>query len=236
MKKGFLTLIILVSIVSFAKAQSITAFVTSNGLAPVPAFKLGKPAAFLAFDGNIISTKRFSLEANPDLGIDLTNGQGWFGDTWLQGNLKLDTAGRWIASAAIDWSLIFVQQANGKTMSVPYPTTKLQMRFTMDPKNAFDLESWYTKAIPLSDGIAGTYTSFQYTRSQQLGSTYTISATANLFYLDYSDGTQGFARSISASLTHKSGVYVACQFTNDINAPHVTAVHAFTLGFTCKIK
>jgi hypothetical protein len=236
MKKLFLTLAI-ISIVGAVQAQSITALVTSNGLAPVPAFKLGKPAAFFVFDGNLITTKTFSLEAAPDLGINLTNGQGWFGDTWLQANKKLDSAGRWTFSTAINWSLIFTHHDDGSTTSTPYPTGRVRLKFVMNPKNTFDIESWYTEAVPLRDGIKGDYISFQYTRTQPIGPAFAASATVNLFHLDYNDGTKGFARSIIAVLSNRaSGVYIACQFTNDINATHVKSVHAFTVGITRTIK
>lgn len=234
MKKLFL-LAAFAGITAFAKAQTtVTATVTTNGLAPVPAFKLGKPAAFFVFDTYLISTKRFSLEAAPDLGINLTNGQGWFGDTWLQANNKLDSAGRWTLSSAFNWSLIFTRHPDGTTTSTPYPTGRLRLKFLMDRHNAFDFESWYTKAVPLRDGIQGNYTSFQYIRIQPLG-TFTASATLNLFHLQYSDGTKGFARALSGSIAHKSGLFIATQFTNRINATHVKAVHNFTIGYTRKL-
>lgn len=219
------------------KAQTtISASYSTMGMAPVAAFKIPHPATFLVFDATLLKTDRFSWGVTPDLGVNMSNGQLWLGDTWMYGAFKLDSAGRWVASAAMDWSLVGSSQADGSTKSVPYPTGRLRLKFFMDSKNTFDVEWWSTRAVPLQDGIKGNYISFQYTRTQQLGSAFAVSGFVNLFHLDYSDGTKGFARSFIGSLSHKSGVYVACQFTNDINATHVHAGHAFTLGITRRLK
>lgn len=232
MKKILLVMFIATS--STAHAQTITATVTNFGMAPVPAFALKKPAAFFVYEGTLYKGKTFTLGVSPDLGINLTNGQGWFGDTWLSATKSLDTTGRFLASIAVNWSIIFSNQ-NGTTKSVPYPTERYRFQYIPDKKNLFDIEMWHTRAIPLKDGIRGSYISFQYTRSEKIHA-YTLGGNANLFHLDYSDGTKGFAGAMYVSVMHKSGFFIGVKYMHTLNAVHVTHAQNVTIGYTRKLK
>lgn len=232
MKK--LIILALLASSSMGHAQSVTATLTNFGMAPVPAFALRKPAAFVVFDAYLLKKKGFSIEVSPDLAINLTNGQGWFGDTWISVNKSLDTANHWLASVAVNWSIIFSEQSDGTMKSIPYPTERVRLQYVPNSKNTFDVEVWHTTTVPLKDGIKGEYVSFQYIRSQPMHA-FVVAENLNLFHLGYSDGTKGFAGSCYTSVAHKSGFFIGYRYTHTISATHLTHAQSVIVGYTRKL-
>src|SRR5689334_16740860 len=116
-------LLIFVSFICIhAGGQTVKAFVTNNGMGTIPAFTLGKPAGLIYVKTNITKNVEFS----PNITFSLKDLKGWFLDAWVKWNQPLTKDKRWVATAGVDWSLLFmdVRPADGEpeiSQSVRYP-------------------------------------------------------------------------------------------------------------------
>lgn len=238
MKKMFsLTFVILIS--WYSRAQTVTAIVSNNGIAPIPAFSLNQPAAMVFLKTNI--TK--NLEFSPDITFDLRNGKGWFADTWIRWNQSLDTLNKWIATVGFDWSFFFQSYGtNGDaiTQTVRYPTYQAKLKFNQSKKNTFIFDYWYTYPATSEKqyGVKGSYVSLMYSRTQEYKK-FTIGGNLNIFYISYSDGSKGFGSSYDGYVSHnKSGLFLGAQLIHSLSPQSSTNMKLnwnVSLGITRKL-
>jgi len=209
--KKLIILLFGVVILKSSSAQKVTFTANTNGIGLVPAFSLSKPAGLIFLTTNL--TK--NLEFSPDFAFNLKDGQGWFLDTWLRWNQPLDSVERWVVTAGIDWSIFFQDYTTGSNGNIVrtlrYPTFQGKLKFAANAKNKFIFDYWYTSVVEKSAGVRGHYLSFVYSHSQPLKK-FTLENNLNTFYLNYSDGTEGFGCSFDAKIKHeKSGLFLGFQ-------------------------
>ncbi|HVY35973.1 MAG TPA: hypothetical protein VG982_01700 [Candidatus Paceibacterota bacterium] len=220
-----------------ARTQTVTAIATTNGIAPIPAFTLNKPAALVYMNTSLGKDWEF----DPDVTFDLSNGNGWFMDIWNKKNFHLDTAGKFTLTVGADWSLFFQSYKDGKrvTQSVPYPTFEGKMRFVPDKKNSCTFDWWYTFATQKEFGVKGNYVSLMYTRSQEYKKI-TLLGDVNEFYINYSDGSRGLGASYDASIIHnRSGLFLGGQIVHSVSPTSSTNIKfgwSVSVGITRKLK
>ncbi len=231
MKNALYLIAFLIGITS-VKAQTQTTFVVStNGIAPIPAFNLGRPAILAFVKTPIVSRLTFE----PDFAFDLTNGKGWFADTWIRWYQPLDSSEKWVATVGFDWSLFFqpFQLAPPSvpiTQTVHYPTYQARLKFEPNKKHSVVADYWFTHPMEKEYGVMGSYASLCYTRTITK-KTFSFVGKANAFFIGYSDGTKGFAASEDISVVHsKTGLFLNAQFLHTITANNVSPNWALAIG------
>lgn len=221
---------------TYIEAQEITAITTTNGIAPIPAFTLGKPAGLIFFETKL--NNHFSL--SPDVSFSLKDGNLWFSDLWIRYSFNPDTAKRWTVIIGVDYPAYIGKSTideNGRMISkvANYPTGQLCIKRNINKNNSITLDYWYLQAIDMTDGIKGSYLSLSYGFKKSL-KTFSFGSNLNVFYLNYSDKTNGFAGSITAKLSHnKSGLFVSAQGMSPIKASKVNADWNASLGISRKL-
>lgn len=237
----FITTFILCAYV--CKGQSSAVFsITNNGIAPIPAFNLGRPSVSVFTEMKLTKNLSFC----PDFALDATTGKGWYADTWLRWTQPLDSAGRWKAIVGFDWSYYFQAFELGTnkaiTQTVMYPTYQGKLIFSANSKSSFTTDFWYTYPISSEKeyGVKGMYISTKYTYSSHLGKKFDLSSGVNLFYINYSDGSNGFAASYDVSINHsKSGLFFTPQLLHSLSSQTQTKVKPnwnLTLGIIVPIS
>lgn len=220
-----------------ANAQTATFTFSQNGVAPIPAFTLGKPAGLVFFKTNL--TKH--LEFSPDVTFSLQDGRLWFSDLWFRYNFALDTANTWIATIGGDFPSYFGQPftgARGENIDqiLRYPTCQAKLRHLFKDGNFIAFDYWYTQAIEAEYGVKGSYISLSYNWTKPLGKDFSFNTIPNVFFLSYSDGTNGFVSSLDASVSHtKSGLFIDLLGLTTITANNVNPTWSVSLGITRKL-
>lgn len=221
---------LIASIATFA--QTIIVEVSSKGVSQVPSFGIPNASLYVEING-IYLDKKQTWSFDPNFALNMSNGQGWFFNPWIHKKWQLNKKLSFTAGA--EWNLYFQKiQRNGKdmTQSVAYPTGELKLQYAIDSSNVFTADFWYTNAIPLEYGVKGSYLGMIYTRSQSLSDVFSFRGNANLFYVQYSDGLQGFAASYDASIMHKkTGLYIVGQLIHKVSAGILTN-HRIGIGIS----
>lgn len=237
MKQLLLIFSFLVLAVKSALAQTATFIFSQNGVAPIPAFNLGKPAGLVFFKTNLGKY----LEFSPDVTFSLKDGRLWFSDMWLRGNIPLDSTGRWIATIGVDFPSYFGQPFTGQSgekidQILRYPTCQAKLRRTFKGGNTITFDYWYTQAIEAEYGVKGSYISLSCNWNKSLGADFSFNAIPNLFFLSYSDGTKGFASSVNATVSHnKTGLFIDVLGLTSLTAKKVNPAYSVSLGITRKL-
>lgn len=241
MKKLLLLLVILVcalQIKAQIRSQTVEISTTTNGIAPIPAFKLGEPAGLIFFNTSV--GKHFIIA--PDITFSLNDGKLWFSDVWVKYYWKLDSASRWTAILGADFPS-FIGQAtidnHGQkiTKAENYPTGEIAIKYMLKNWDNITLDYWYLQALNMKTGIKGSYLSLSYNFSKNIwGDNFSIDCSPNIFYLNYSDGTNGFACSIKTSISHsKTGLFISTQEMAPLTVNNTTACWNISAGIKVTI-
>lgn len=234
MKKTLLFLL-MVFVATLASGQEITVIATNNGIAPVPAFTLGKPAGLVLMRMNL--TKH--LEFAPDINFSLEDGKLWFADLWLKYSFNLDSAKKWTAVVGIDFpsqvGQAFTFDGERIHQSVVYGILKSSLNYAINENNSVMLDYWYTYTSKLKYGVKGSYLSLLYTWKKPFKK-FTIASNLNLFYINYSDGAKGLSGSVTTKLTHtKTGLFISTQEMSPLIAQKVNTEWNVSFGITRKV-
>lgn len=234
--KSFVLLLVLFLGVTTLKSQTVTVITTTNGIAPIPAFTLGEPATLVFLNTNL--SKHFSF--SPDIAFSLKDGNFWFADLWLTYHTNLDSAKNWNMTIGVNCpsfvggSTTDVIGNNVSTASA-YSIGQLCLERKVGKSNLLVLNYWYLKAIDMSTGMKGSYLSLSYSIIKPIKD-FSFALVPNLFYLNYSDGTKGFAGSLDAKFSHnKSGLFIAGQGMSPLVANKVKSGWNLSLGITRKM-
>lgn len=239
--KRLIVVLCVLSLSGYAQSNATFA-ITNNGIAPVPAFNLGRPSVSVFTEMKLSKNLSFC----PDFALDATTGRGWYADTWIRWTQQLDSTGRWKAVVGFDWSYYFqnfeVSTNKNITQTVMYPTYQAKLLFSPNDNNSITADCWYTYPIASEKqyGISGIYISTKYTNIKKISKAFNLVSGANLFYINYTDGSNGFASSYDANLIHnKSGLFVSPQILHSISPKEQTNVKFnwnISLGITVPIK
>lgn len=218
------------------KAQKdLTFFITNNGMAPVSSFSLKEPAFFVIGDFRLAKNFRF----HPVSTFSLKDGNPWFGDFWFYYDLPFGKDKKWTATLGADWDLFFKKsQINGKKTveSILYMLFESSLKFAPNKNDKFLLKYWRTHVLNTEQGVRGNYLSLKYSREQELGK-FSLYGDADVFGLDYSDGTKGLASSLQVGARHeKSGLFIFSHMMQPLTVKGLKTDFSFGLGIKVKIK
>ena len=238
MKKVLSTLVCIVIAITI-RSQTTTVIFTNNGIAPIPAFTLGKPAGLAFVNANISK----HIEIDPDVTFSLATGKLWFSDVWLKYSFWSDSTKKWLFTIGADFPSYFGQSytdAAGKTIDqiVLYPTAQLKVKHTINKNLTATLDYWYTQATKIEYGTKGSYISLSTDWNKTLPKkVYSLELNPNVFYLTYSDGTKGLAGSFSVNLFHiKSGIFIGTQGLVPITVKSLKSTWNISVGLTRKLS
>ena len=184
-----------------------SAQLTNNGISPVPAFSLEKPAIMTAFSikkGNISFTPQFNY------GLD---GRPWSSNNWLR--IQFPNK-KWTFRTGINWSLFFkksIVTENNQTFEVKRANRYLELEaaafYKVSDKMTLQAVWWHDNGMDVDAVSYGDFYSISATITKiPLSKSLNLSLIPNLFYLTNAVPFEGVFISGMAILSYKN-----CPFT-----------------------
>lgn len=222
MKTKVLLLLLIVFVVKANAQTTIFSKITSNGIAPIPAFTLGEPAWITT--SNITLAKNFQF--SPTIGFGLLDFKMWFIDSWLRYNMPMFD-GKLIATAGFNYPGYVGEKKVINNIKedhiVRCLNAQAKVQYVMNESNSLILDYWYI-LVPRTKGVQdyGHYLSLVYSLEKSIRGKLFFGSDINLFYLFYNseDLAQGLASSLEFFAGHKkTGLFIGTQFFVPINLP-----------------
>jgi hypothetical protein len=158
----------------------------TNGMAPIPAFSLGKPALIGAFT---LQKRRFSYDGQIAYGLDL---RPWIIDNWL--HYRLIYKPRFELRTGVDFAMFFSEydaEENKILQGQQYITLEIAGIIKISPKDILSLMYWRDNGQDYRS-ISGSYYNIVYDRTDiEIGKTILLAGSLQLFYLDYTGNNDG---------------------------------------------
>jgi len=158
----------------------------SNGIAPIPAFSLGKPALIAAFT---LQKKRFSFDPQIAYGIDM---RPWLIDNWV--HYRLIYKPKFELRTGFDFSMFFGEYDAGDykiLQGQQYLTFEIAGIFKFSPKSTLSLMCWSDNGQD-HGSIKGFYYNAVYEKSDiAIGKSVLFSGSMQVFYLGYTANNDG---------------------------------------------
>jgi|GEM_PF-3792235 len=216
---------------------TMTAFVSSIGIAPIPAFSLDDATCMI-----ISNFKHRRFEFQYDYAYSLASdsfGKGWFSDMWFRYNQPMGK--QTTATVGFDWSMFYQNfdipnSGNNIHQAVRYTTYQLKLNHLF--KNSWRVTSdyWYTNPIEKEYGITGSYlglTGNKFSSYKNISMSYST----NLFGLNYDNGTKGVAIAYEVSLSHnKTGLFVGTKLMHTISVDGLPLAWNVSFGINKQLK
>jgi hypothetical protein len=207
MRFTFCLLFIFITIVSFSKDKTVSSkrklqasasvSLNSNGMAPVPAFSLEKPAIMASI---ALVKNRFSYEPTLAYGLD---SRPWFIDNWM--HYKLIVKPVFELRAGFNPSSYFSEYARTEEFvwyCQRYFTFEIAGMYKFSPVNSMSLLYWNDRGQE-TESIKGHYLALFWDRSEiNIGKKVLMNLNIQLYYINYDGNNDGLFISpkISASL------------------------------------
>jgi hypothetical protein len=180
--------------------------VTNNGISPVPAFSLGKPAIMTSFT---ISKKNLSFTPQFNYGID---GRPWSSNNWLR--LQIPHK-KLTFRVGINWSLFFKQQKiteNGNTFNIKrvnrYLENELAVFYQLNDKTTIQAIWWHDEGMDIDAVKRGSFYSLSSTISKiPLSKNLKLTLVPHIFYLNNKIPFKGFFVSGIAIFSYKNSPF-----------------------------
>jgi len=158
----------------------------SNGMAPIPAFSLGKPALIAAFT---LQKKRFSYDGQIAYGLDL---RPWIIDNWL--HYRIICKPKFELRTGVDFAMFFseIDEEDHKILQgQQYITFEIATIFKFSPRSILSLMYWSDNGQDYGT-ISGGFYNIVYERTDiEIGNTILFAAALQLFYLEYTGNNDG---------------------------------------------
>lgn len=176
---------------------------TNNGISPVPAFALGKPALMTGFS---IRKGNFSFSPALNYGID---GKPWVSNSWLRVQFPRK---KFTFRTGINWSLFFKRTnitENLQTFEVQRVNKYLEFEaattYKISENSSIQALCWYTKGIDIDAVKYGYFYSLSANISKiRLSNSVKLALKPNLFYIDNSIPFKGLFASGIAVWSYKN--------------------------------
>jgi hypothetical protein len=176
--------------------------ITNNGISPVPAFSLGKPAVMTAFS---LQKNKFSFTHQFNYGID---GKPWSSNNWFRFQFPWR---KFIFRAGTNWSLFFKQSTiveNNQTITVKrvnrYSENELAVFYEVNDHFSIQAMWWHDEGLDVDAVKRGDFWSLATEINTFPGSSYfNLKLRPNLFYLRNKIPFQGLFVSNKTTLTYK---------------------------------
>lgn len=180
-----------------------------NGIAPIPAFALGKPAIIASAS---VQKGRFSYDPQIAYGFNI---KPWIIDNWFHYNL-LD-ASRFELRAGVDLSMFFsdYESPDGiKLQGQRYVAFELAGKYKLTRNSSFELMFWRDNGIEKGT-ISGYFLNLVYDISDiSLGKKVLLAINVQAFGIDYTDNNDGIF--LSPKLTLSTPVWPLILFGQGI--------------------
>ena len=158
----------------------------TNGMAPIPAFSLGKPALIGAFT---LQKKRFSYDGQIAYGLNL---RPWIIDNWL--HYRLIFKPRFELRTGVDFAMFFSEYDAGDykiLQGQQYITFEIAGIYRFSPKSSLSLMYWSDNGHDHGT-MSGSFYNIVYERVDiEIGKTTLLAGTLQLFYVDYTGNNDG---------------------------------------------
>ena len=158
----------------------------SNGIAPIPAFSLDKPALIGAVT---LQKRRFSFDPQVAYGLDM---RPWIIDMWT--HYRLIYKPKFELRAGLDFSMFFGEYDAGDykiLQGQQYITFELAGIYRFTPKSILTLMYWNDNGQDHGT-IKGNYYNIVYDRNDiEIGENVLFSASLQLFYVGYTGKNDG---------------------------------------------
>jgi hypothetical protein len=155
----------------------------TNGIAPIPAFSLGKPAIIAAF--NLVK-KRFSYDPTVAYGINM---RPWLIDNWLR--YRLINRPKFELRTGANFGMIFSEYDAGDYKILQgqlYLTLEIAGIYKMTPESSFSLMYWNDNGQDPGT-LNGHFFNVVYDRTNiNIGKSLIFYTNIQLFYIDYKIG------------------------------------------------
>ncbi len=158
----------------------------SNGMAPIPAFSLGKPALIGAFS---LQKKRFSYDGQLAYGLNL---RPWIIDNWL--HYRLIYKPKFELRTGVDFGMLFSQYDAGDyeiLQGQQYITLELACIYRFSPKSSLSLMYWNDNGQDHGTINGSFYNILYEVVDIGIGKSVLLAASLQLFYLAYTGNNDG---------------------------------------------
>ena len=239
MKKVLYIIIFFITTTAYSQQKTDTANVpfkfsgtislTNNGVAPIPAFSLGKPAMLVNFS---IYKKRFSYD--PNMAYRL-NGKPWFMANWF--HYKLIENPKFELRTGANFSLYFshYETPDGDILQVTRRgSLELAGTYKISSKSSLGLVYWYGKGFD-KNPIDGHFINLIANKSFELGDQLIFNVTPQFFYTNNNGNMDGLFISGRFELSHtKTHLSLYTQETQTLRS-NITPYPGFkwNFGITC---
>jgi hypothetical protein len=206
MRLSFCLLFTFISVLSFSQEDSLSSrrklranasiSLNSNGIAPIPAFALGKPAIMASLS---LVKNRFSYDPTLAYGLDL---RPWFLDNWL--HYKLIVKPAFELRTGFNISSFFSQYTPAPGFvwhGQRYFTLEVAGLYKFSPVSSMSLLCWNDRGQE-PESLIGTYLGLFWDRSEiNVGKEVLLNLDLQLYYINYTGYNDGLFISpkISAS-------------------------------------
>jgi hypothetical protein len=172
----------------------------SNGIAPIPAFSLDKPAVI----ANVgVAKGRFSYDPGLAYGLD---GKAWYIDSWL--HYKIISRPKFELKLGVNFSSYFSPDTSLSGIKIKrserYFTFSLTCTRKLSPSSSLSFDYWSDNGQE-SMSIRGHFFDIVYDRSEiALGQKALLGVNLMLFYINYTGNNDGlfFSPKVSLGLRH----------------------------------
>ena len=158
----------------------------SNGMAPIPAFSLGKPALIGVFT---LQKKRFSYDPQIAYGLDF---RPWTIDNWV--HYRLIFKPNFELRTGANFAMFFSEYDTGEDIilqSQQYITFEIAGIYRFSPKSLLSLMYWSDNGQDPGT-ISGSFYNMVYDRTEiKIGKAVLFSCSLQLFYLAYTGNNDG---------------------------------------------
>ncbi len=232
MRLTFCLLFILITAGSFSqentkstkrKLQTTASFsLNSNGMAPVPAFSLDKPAIMASVS---LVKNRFSYEPNLAFGLD---SRPWFIDNWM--HYKLIVKPVFELRAGFNPSAYLEQYKPSEEFvwhSQRYFTFELAGLYKFSPVNAISMLYWNDRGQE-EESIKGHYVAFFWDRSEfNFGKKVQMNLSVQLYYINYEGNNDGAFISPKISTSVRNSPFTLFLLANQAIQSNITPFPKF---------
>jgi len=157
-----------------------------NGIAPVPAFALGKPALIAS-----VSVQKGCFSYDPQIAYGL-NFKPWIIDNWF--HFKLLNTSRFEIRTGLDLSMFFSDFESPEGIRLQgqrYIALELSGKYKLNPKSSFELMFWSDNGIE-NGTISGYFLDLVYDISDiTMGKHLSLAINVQAFGIDYTDNNDG---------------------------------------------
>jgi hypothetical protein len=194
--------------------------VNNNGISPVPAFSLGRPALMTTF---FVQKRGFTFSPEFNYALD---GKPWVVNQWLRYQKQHE---RFTFRTGINMSLFFTRNEPNMKLN-QYMALEGAMGYRLSKKSTLNLIYWYSKGLDPTAVKSGHFLSLSASISKiPVAKSLVLDLRPNVFYLTNKIPFKGVFVSAIASIAHKK--YPVSIFLQAVQPIKVSPVTPFNWNY-----